>query len=149
MLFKVGMIILGLYTIGYNCYIAMSSYELNEDYDIFCAKRNFFAFLPLIMSLLFWFITLLSKIKFDYKVHAFFTTFFSIPMVVVNSIHASHCNREIGEYNNKTDTERYKKEKNNETYGKAAAVGGTIYTVHHTKKKIKELTDVDSWKEFK
>lgn len=146
---KIGLIILGGYTIIFNCYIAMSSYELKGDYDMFCAKRNFFAWLPTIASLLWWLITLMINVKFENKVAAFFITFFSLPVGVINSIHTSHSNCEIGKQNEKTETERYRKEKNNETFGTAAAVGGTIYTAHHAKKKLKEFTNVDSWEEFK
>ena len=68
---------------------------------------------------------------------------------VINSIHASHTNVNTGYQMDMTNTDRFEKEETNELYGKASLIGGTIYTAHNIKKDIKEITDVDNWKEFK
>ena len=47
------------------------------------------------------------------------------------------------------DNERYNKEKNNEIYGTTAVIGGLYSVGKHTKKAVKDITDVDNWKEFK
>ena len=152
-MFKTGLILTIIYSIIYNIVIANQGdyYGTYTTYDELCFKRNIFAWLPpisvLVIGLGILFFS--SKIDFNTVVSLFFLLIASSIAGIINSIHASHTNVDTGYQMDMTDTERFEKEENNETYGKAAAIGGALYTAHNIAKGIKELADVDSWKKFK
>ena len=160
-MFKIGLIIIIVYFLFYNIaieiqqnyydtYTVKGEAQINElDYDSICFKRNIFAWLLPMLTIfagiwIFYFNpspnTLLSLLGL---------LFFSSIAGIINSLHASRINVDIGKQMDMTDTKRFEKENNNVTYGKAAILGGTLYSAHHVKKNIKEITDVDNWKEFK
>ena len=148
-MFKIGMWILVIYTIVFNIVIAVSDDEYyGVSYNDYCFKRNVFAWLPLIVSVLILGGSFIFG-SFDTVVASFFLMFFSMPVCAASSIHCSKHNQRIGEFCGETDSERYQKEQNNERYGKIAATGSAYSIYKHGKKAVKDLTDVDNWKEFK
>jgi len=153
-MFKFGMVTMIIYTIIFNIVIASSSdmyYGTASTYNDVCFKRNLFAWLPLTSSFLIFLGVLFFGNNFKNIVSSFAYLFFCAISSVINSIHTSHHNVIIGDYMDDVtlDNERYNKEKNNEIYGTAAVIGGLYSVGKHTKKAVKDITDVDSWKEFK
>ena len=160
-MFKFGLIILGVYFLCYNViieiqqdyystYTAKGNVQIKESkYDSICFKRNIFAWLPPILAILIgiciFYFKPIPKTLFSLLGLLFFSSIAGI----LNSLHASHVNVDIGQQTDMTDTKRFEKEKNNATYGKVGIIGGTLYSAHHIKKNVKELTNVDSWKELK
>ena len=160
-MFKIGLIILIVYFLCYNVIIEIqqdhySTYstkgnvKINESkYDGICFKRNIFAWLPPILVIFAGIWIFYFKSDPDILFSLLGLLFFSSIAGMINSLHASRINIDIGKQTDMTDTKRFKKEEDNITYGKASIIGGTIYSAHHIKKNVKELTDVDSWKESK
>ena len=160
-MFKIGLIILIVYFLCYNVIIEIqqdyySTYstkgnvKINESkYDGICFKRNIFAWLPPILVIFAGIWIFYFKSNPDTLFSLLGLLFFSSIAGMINSLHASRINIDIGKQTDMTDTKRFKREENNITYGKASIIGGTLYSAHHIKKNIKEITDVDNWKEFK
>lgn len=152
-MFKVGLILTIIYSIIYNIVIANQGdyYGTYTTYNNLCFKRNIFAWLPPISVLLIGLGILFfsNKSNFNTFMSWLFLIIATAVAGIINSIHASHTNVDTGYQMDMTDTERFQKEKNNEKFGKAAAIGGALYSAHNIKKNVKEFTNVDSWKEFK
>lgn len=151
-MFKTGMIILIIYTIIYNIVIAATGddyYGTASTYNDICFKRNLFAWLPLIALALI-FLGSIYVSNFDTIMNCLLLTVFAGFASIINSLHASHHNITTGiNMDVSPDNERFKKEVNNEDYGKAAAIGSALYLSHKLKDGINDIADVDNWKEFK
>ena len=149
-MFKIGLILTIIYSIIYNIVIASQGdyYGTYSTYNDICFKRNIFAFLPVIICVLV-FLGCLFFTDFDKIAKSLILICITGFASCLNALHSSHKNINTGYQMDMTDTKRFDKEVKNELYGKASLIGNTLNSIHHTKKSIKELSDVDSWKEMK
>ena len=121
-MFKIGLIILIVYFLCYNVIIEIqqdyySTYstkgniQINESkYDGICFKRNIFAWLPPILVILIGIWIFYFKAIPDTLFSLLGLLFFSSIAGMINSLHASRINIDIGKQTDMTDTKRFKKE---------------------------------------
>jgi hypothetical protein len=86
------------------------------------------------------------------------TIYISLPVSLVVALTAGCFGCLISSYNNISNAEEYgisadddrvQDETNNAKVGTVSIIGGTVHTLHKTKNAVKDLTNVDGWKEMK
>lgn len=144
-------IILVAYTIVYNIVLTAQGdyYGTYSTYDNICFKRNLFAWLPVIASVVIFLWAILFSDSFDITAKSLLLIFGAWVSSIICLIHSHSKNIDTGTSMHMQNTKRYHYEEKEETMGKVSTIASTAYIAHSIKEGVKDVTDVDNWKEMK